>query len=474
MEPILDAPTGGWEYFSSSPVPSADQKTIYVGSGDGHLYALATDNGQLRWKHKTPRRIRATPFLDNGLLYQPSNDGWLYVLDADSGALAWKFETQGANMDSRQAGFDRNSIFDQPSREGDLLVFGARDGNVYGVDLSERKAKWNFSYGTTWAMSSTIADQTVYVGWSTNNLISAHDLQSGEEKWKFNAGSHVYTTPLVLNKSVYFGSASGSFYRLRQDSGEPVWSYEVGREIYGSPVHHDGTFFFGADDGVLYAVTEGVPAYKAVYLPDSIRGNARYLVVDPKLAPYLVERNFRQLDSASLYRFLSDRIADRAPSVVVFALPIIPESCIGEQPANGLLRQYLNSGGKIIWMGDIPNYYEPDASGNFKRDPTTGMQLLDVAYNVPRESGNYYSRATQAGRNWGLPPWLKTTASIVAPAKNIQPLAFDEDGRIGAWIKSFHPNPNSGFISCRTWAWNVPIREEDLEIIHTLAIYGLE
>ena len=304
-------------------------------------------------------------------------------------------------------------------------------------------------------MATAVEGNTVYVGWSTNNHFSAIDLDTGTEKWKFFTGSHNYTTPLVGDYSVYFGSADGNLYQLDKITGEKIWEYDIGREIFSSPVFDEDS-------------------HKAVYLPAVIENIAQYIIVDGKITPYLVDKGYEQLDSEErLQQFIETRIADNAPSVIVFAIPIVPEDVVGDKPWKGLLRSYLESGGKIVWFGDPLNFYRPVGDWELAYDATQGEQLLGVKYADPSESGNYYSKATQEGRNWGLPNWLKTTGAPVVK-KDVVPLAFDEFKHVVAWVKPYHTRPGSGFVSLRTWAWYVPIHDEDLELIDEVAKYGLE
>lgn len=474
MRPELPVFFSEWRYFSASPVISNGK--VYVGSGDGHLYALDQRNGYLHWKFRTEGPIRATPLIAGNTIYQPSDDGFVYALNAETGQYSWKFETAGAQHHSPDHGFDRKAIYTQPILVNDTLIIGSRDGNVYAIDTNTHTAKWNFSYGTTWAMSTAVQGDTVYVGWSTNNHFSAVDLNTGEEKWKFVAGAHNYATPLVGDYSVYFGSADGNLYQLDKTTGEKIWQYNIGKEIFSSPVFDDqsDTLFLGSDDGFLYAIEQGETAYKAVYQPTELHNISQYLIVDARITPYLTESGYEHLDSeAQLQQFIETRLVDGAPSVIVFAFPVVPENVMGDKPWKGMLRDYLESGGKVVWFGDPVNYFAPIGDWELARDATQAEQLLGVKFVDSSESGNYYSKATQLGRNWGLPSWLKTTGAPVA-GKGVVPLGYDEFGYVVAWLKSFHPRSGSGFISLRTWAWSVPIQDEDLELIHEVAEYGLE
>ncbi len=229
----------------------------------------------------------------------------------------------------------------------------------------------------------------------------------------------------------------------------------------------------------------GEEVFKAVYQPTGLTDLTQYLVVDPKVTPYLRELGYEHLESATqLQQFVQTRIADGAPSVIVFVQPLIPEAVIGSKPSNGLMRQYLEAGGKVIWFSDPPNFYSlNDAGDDFDRNPEAGRNLLDVEFIDVNESGNYSSKATQEGKNWGLPGWLNATGTPVQVGEQghghgkdngIVPLAIDEFGRVGIWVKQFSDKPGTGYVSMRTWGWNVPIREEDLKLIDTVARYGLE
>lgn len=471
MKPVLKEYTE-WEYYTAAPVVFG--RTLYVGSGDGNVYALDLNTGNLLWKYQAGARIRATPLVTKDFIYQPCNDGMVYILTTRDGKLVSKLETTGASL-GREYGFDRTNLFSTPCLKNSILMFGSRDGFVYGVDVRTKKEKWKFTYGPTWAYATIADDENLYIGWSTNKLFSAVDIATGKEKWKFESGSVNYTTAAIHDHDLIFGSADGKLYCLDKNTGVKKWAYETGFEIFSSPATDSSSIYFGCDDGFLYALEEGVKPYKAVYqpMPDSY---TNYPVLDHHLAPYLKDRGFTQLDSAELFQFFSHRIDDKAPSVIVFAYDAIPQNIMGENPETGMVRKYLEAGGKIIWLGSIPNVYSFTATGKMMgttRNPTVAMKLLDITFDTPEESGNYYCTATQEGLNLGLPAWFKATHSTVSN-KDVIPLAFDEWGRVGPWMKKFNSRSGSGFISCRPWAWEVPIREADLNLIHKLAVYALE
>lgn len=459
-----------WDYYTASPV--VDGGRVYMGSGDAHLHVLSLD-GKLIWKYKTNGRIRAAGLIKEGRVYQPSNDGNVYVLNAADGKLLWKFETDGAKYDSRKFGWDRNSIYAAPVIQDSLMIVASRDGKTYAVNTTTQKKKWDFTYGPTWAMSAALEHNVAYIGWSDNSLLSAVDIVTGKEKWKFQSGSLVYTKPFLTSSDLYFGSADENLYCLQKSTGEKRWAYKTRGCVYSSPIADSNTIYFGSDDGYFYAIEEGSKPHKAVYLPIPKDPRLEAFTVDKKIAPYLKEKGFEQLDSAKLYNFLNSRINDGAPSVIVFAYDQIPRNIVGEQPEKGLIRKYLERGGKIIWLGNPPNLYSFDSKGIPKMDETIAERMLDIDISRPEESGNYYSQSTQAGLNWGLPSWLTVTYSMVE-SKGVTALAYDEFNRTSAWLKKFNDRSGSGFVACRSWGWYADIHEEDLKLIYDLAVYGLE
>nr|6TJB_A Chain A, Cake2 [synthetic construct]6TJB_B Chain B, Cake2 [synthetic construct]6TJB_C Chain C, Cake2 [synthetic construct]6TJB_D Chain D, Cake2 [synthetic construct]6TJB_E Chain E, Cake2 [synthetic construct] len=66
--------------IEASPVIGEDG-TIYVGSNDGHLYAINPD-GTEKWRFKTGKAIEASPVIgEDGTIYVGSNDGHLYAIN---------------------------------------------------------------------------------------------------------------------------------------------------------------------------------------------------------------------------------------------------------------------------------------------------------------------------------------------------------------------------------------------------------
>jgi len=116
----LDLQTGRprWTFFTAGPVrfaPAAGDGRVFVASDDGHLDALALDDGRLLWKHRAgpdARQclgnermisrwpVRGGPVLVDDVVYfaagiWPSDGVIVRALRADSGAVVWSNESSG-------------------------------------------------------------------------------------------------------------------------------------------------------------------------------------------------------------------------------------------------------------------------------------------------------------------------------------------------------------------------------------------
>jgi outer membrane protein assembly factor BamB len=106
----------------SSPAIGPDG-TIYVGSYDSSLYAIADSGNQgiLKWRFLTGGPIDASPAVDAcGTIYVGSRDSILHAINPD-GTERWSFKTNGG-------------IESSPAIGGNgILYFGSFDSNLYAL-----------------------------------------------------------------------------------------------------------------------------------------------------------------------------------------------------------------------------------------------------------------------------------------------------------------------------------------------------
>jgi len=346
---------------------------------------------------------------------------------------------------------------------------GSKDGHLYAFDLADGRRAWRSDHQVSWVLGGpAVAGRAVYAGTSDGRFVQAVDAETGRELWRFETPSSVWTSPTVAGGVVYVGDNAGFVRALDRESGEELWSFGTGGRMQSSPVPDRGRVFVGSDDGGLYALGGGEPVRRAVFW-DSAYVKASWYRGHRDLRDYLSDRGYAVADAAALEAFLEARIEDGAASVVVFAMDAAPAPVV-EGGSGSLLRRYLESGGKVVWVG-VPPLLWP-------RDPETGSpgDLTHVDRAATREllgvdhgRGNfdvYGTWPTPTGEKWGLEGWWRARWAAT-PDSGVAPLALDEHGLAAAWARGYGGSPGTGFV--RIWGDYAPI--PDPGVVHTVAEY---
>jgi outer membrane protein assembly factor BamB len=477
-EPGPKTPTYNADFILSSPVVSGD--LVMVGAGDGSLYAFDVKSGHQLWQFPTGGRIRSSPSVSKGIVYVGSYDGSLYAIDCNSGKQIWRFDTKGKSIPASEFGFDRTSITSSPAVVDGVVYIGSRDAHLYAVDAARGTLKWLSDYekdNLTWVVSSpAVNDEVVYVGTADGHFVDALRANDGHQLWRFAMPSRVWSSPIVAGQTLYVTNQSGSLYAIDLSSGKEKWRFETKSSIQSSPVLADGTVYFGSNDGGVYAirVDGSEPMQRAVYVDEPTMQLWDSLGFSVKVADQLAFRDFFQargyelLNAATLGNWLAKRTVDRKPSVIVSCSPTVPESVGGNDPAHGAFRQYLTSGGKVLWIG----YWPPLLAKLLfdKNNNLTGMTmnwaaadaLIGVSYKGGLQTEMNENQVTPVGREWGLPEfWLGVWEVPTSP--DITVLSTDDRGLPASWVKSYGGPPGTGFVQLALEKW-------DGEMLNDLAL----
>ncbi|HXY31569.1 MAG TPA: PQQ-binding-like beta-propeller repeat protein [Gemmatimonadaceae bacterium] len=443
---LLPLPWGheSGDYYLSSP--AYVDGTLVFGAGDGAVYAVDAASGRVRWRAQTEGRIRSSPAVDGGRVYVGSYDGRVYCFDLASGTQRWRFDTDGASLQSGKYGFDRRSIQSSPAVAGGVVYVGARDGFLYAIDATSGALKWRFDHHISWVITSpAVADGIVYAGSSDAAFVQAIDA-TGKELWRTTGDAIVWASPSVAGDLVYVGDGAGRLRALDRSSGAVKWEFRTGASIYASPGVSGDYVVVGSSDGGVYALraTAGPPITRAVFF-DSVAVKMAHVAHPEAAARYFVNRGYRALDTASLATFLAERVADRAPSVVVFAMDYAPASIVSPAPATSLLRRYLEAGGTIIWPGVPPGIFPAVMPpGELRLDWGAAHALTGV----PHDSALFDSHgvhATAEGTRCGLSERWRDAWSV-APGGVTSVLGVDDGGLAAAWVRGFGGPAGTGFV----------------------------
>lgn len=277
-----------FDVFLSSPTVVGN--TLYIGSGDSHVYALDATTGSLRWTFAAKDVIHASPAVANGLVYIGSWDRNLYALDAATGKERWRYTTGNDTTDYNQIG-----IASSAAVAGGLVFVGARDGHFHVVDARTGARKWTHDNHGGWTIGSpAVRDGVVYFATSDGRRFKALDAATGAVRFDLENKAISFASPALAGDVIYYGTSDGWLHSVDIKTGKFIahfqtdgskengakWTdstgvFNSGRmypdrtldgmmigmrtmftvgSILSSPAIVDGVLYVGSADGNLYAL----------------------------------------------------------------------------------------------------------------------------------------------------------------------------------------------------------------------------
>ncbi len=273
----------GDDYGRIESAPAIGDSMVYVGSYDGHLYALDRSTGEQRWAFDTQSSIEHAPALADSTVFFGSG-GTLRAVNVVTQEEIWQYEEGLASSD--------------PIVHDDIVLFGDLDGHVYALDQTTGEEQWRFNAGSQIRHAPALANDRLYVmngdaelfalsldsgdvTWSVRpdidtrptgspvvwqgsvyaadieDRLTAFDESTGEEQWQAALSGPPHRSPTLYDGVLYYRTSCDvgtCLHALRADTGEQIWQSEFDVEPYVTALASSGgVLYFGGADG-LYAV----------------------------------------------------------------------------------------------------------------------------------------------------------------------------------------------------------------------------
>jgi outer membrane protein assembly factor BamB len=288
MQPKNQTIADPFDIFLSSPV--VVDGAVYFGSGDGNVYALDANSGELRWKFKTGDVVHASPAFADGVVFVGSWDSYFYAIDAKNGKEKWRFHGGEDPLIHNQVGFQSS-----PAVVDGVVYTGCRDAQLYALEAESGKEKWKIDNQLSWVITSpAVVGGKVYFATSDSALYHVADAVTGKSLVKEDGRAYMFSSPAVVNDTVFIGVLNGTLAALDAASGKLLWEFQTDaskenkgwvltaerrfnvpmlffdnwREgpivaqdrqlsvgsIFSSPLVANGAVYFGSTDGFVYAI----------------------------------------------------------------------------------------------------------------------------------------------------------------------------------------------------------------------------
>ena len=474
-----------WDYYLSSP--NIWDGNVYVGSGDGFLYAFNCDTKKNLWKFNANSRIRTTPAIDGQLVVFGTMDGHVIAVNAKTGIEKWKFAVDGASFHFDDRSNDRTSVFCSPSVGGGIVTIGGRDGFIYGINAETGKLDWKTTHdSSSWILSTAISENTLYVGSGSAFILQAADLLTGQEKWRFKTKSAVFSSISITGNTLYFADIAGVVYSLDRINGKEKWEFPAGTRIFSTPIVNNGMVYFGSDDGNVYALKGAEDDAARTYPPKKIvywegpKTDTSFIPfqfnTDLWLRDYFAASGYKLMNTNELVNFIKNEAYKKYRSVIVLADNKIPSELVGDYSSNCLLRKYLDDGGKIAAFGDNPLAYKLNPQNGVLEDIDYKLaeKVLGVDFIDPRDSRGYYpSNVTREGQKWGLHDFWTGSGFVIKKEQATEVLATNEFGMATAWDKNYGGPDGTGWLQFNANSYKGIIGELVYQF-RTAIEYGIE
>jgi len=264
--PLWTGSTGGPIHSS----PTVAGGLVYVGSTDGKLYAFnasgcGATSCSSTWAAATGGPIASSPSvgfvskLRATAVFVGSGDGKVYAFNSATGAKFWSVTTGGPVASS--PAFAANV-----TKDLEMVYVGSDDAKLYALKAWSGGLVWTGQTGGPVHSSPTVANSRVFVG-SADGLLYAYNATdcggsvTCSPIWTAGTTSmaKVDATPVVANGLVYVGRDNGSLYAYNQAGCQSpscpsaLWSVSTGAAVKSAAAIADGTVFGSSEDGSLHA-----------------------------------------------------------------------------------------------------------------------------------------------------------------------------------------------------------------------------
>ena len=246
--------------------PTVDGNTVYVVSGGGKLYALATADGKELWHHDLKAEYQAriprwgfscSPVVDGKLLLLEVGGAnkLLVAFDKKTGAEVW------ATGDGKP-GYSTPLIIDVDGTRQALFFTGTQ---IYAVSPENGELHWEYPWKTSWdvnaAMPVLVAPKTVFIasGYDTGAALFKIGKNGAEEIWRTRDMKNQFSTS-VLHDGYLYGFNNKILQCIDAKTGTRKWQ---ARDLgHGSLIYADGNLIVMGESGQLALVEATPEAYR--------------------------------------------------------------------------------------------------------------------------------------------------------------------------------------------------------------------
>jgi outer membrane protein assembly factor BamB len=225
---------------------------VYVGSLDGCMYALNSNNGNIIWKAKTNGPIESSPAADDGAVYFTSEEptaGALYKLDAKTGDVIWKQQ-----LPYGYSFVGGTEMLGSPSVAAGMVFASSNWGAYYGINASTGDIVWKFTNPTA---IEFIVSSPIYVNGDLYIIdkfnLACLNAMNGHTIWSTYTGAELYVAPSYAEGKIYMVTSQRDIFVLdTTNNGTKIATAITPSSSWSSPTIANERLYVGCNDWNVY------------------------------------------------------------------------------------------------------------------------------------------------------------------------------------------------------------------------------
>lgn len=283
--------TVAWEFRGAGSLgpPAVEGDTVYVGSSDGVLHAIAIPTGKERWRYRAEEDLTTRPAVAHGAVFVSSLQDTLFAVEAATGTWRWhhRRETKapggftifgaasalagrdavyGAYSDGFVAALDpatgtplwerqiappdEHLDVDSIALDGARLYAAAYSGAVRAVDARSGEVLWSAAAPSA-ARLALAAGLVVAV---TPTTIQAHSTVDGSVVWTAPLRGSPDAPPVLAGKWLLVPEGGEGLRWIEAGTGRTLRVFQPGTGISGPPGVAGGRVYVLSNGGDLFAL----------------------------------------------------------------------------------------------------------------------------------------------------------------------------------------------------------------------------
>lgn len=257
---------------------------LYVGTENGIIYALSTEDGSITWQTKAAGEVLSHPVVSDGLVLVHTSNGMLQALSETDGTIQWT-----ANLDMPTLSLRGES---SPATAFGAAIVGGDNGRVSAVMMKEGQMIWQQRISQPSGATeidrlndvdtTPVIDNGIIYALAYNGNLVAMDLRSGQIMWKREIGS--VNNFIVDAGRIYLVDQDDRVVALSTDGGVSLWRQsDLLHRNLTAPVLYNGYIVVGDSQGYVHWLNTDDGRFVAQHKVDSSGFLSSAIVAGDKL-----------------------------------------------------------------------------------------------------------------------------------------------------------------------------------------------